>query len=198
MRVRRLGYAAALVIIGAAAIYAQTRKPAATSGYLTPPKVIVDMLDAPPTPSVIVSTEHRMVALVYRRSMPTIAELAQPIHRIAGARINPKTNGRQPRTGSITGITIKSIADGAEVKVAVPANANLGDVSFSPDGRRLSFTNTKEAGIELWVADTATGRTQVLTGTDPMHRTTGDACDWLKDNVTLLCQMVPAGRGPVP
>src|ERR1041384_1690623 len=102
MRVRRLGSAAALVIIGAAAIYAQTRKPAATSGYLTPPKVIVDMLDAPPTPSVIVSPDHRMVALLNRRSLPTVAEPAQPIHRIAGARINPKTNGRQQRGGNVT------------------------------------------------------------------------------------------------
>jgi len=44
---------------------------------------------------VVVSPDHRTVALLNRRSMPTIAELAQPIHRIAGARINPKTNGRQ-------------------------------------------------------------------------------------------------------
>jgi dipeptidyl aminopeptidase/acylaminoacyl peptidase len=184
-------------MIAAATVFAQTRQQTAT-GYQTPPKVISDILDAPPTPNVIVAPDRRTVALVYRRSMPTIAELAQPIHRIAGARINPKTNGRQQRTGSIIGITLKSIADGAEVKVAVPASANLGDVSFSPDGRRLSFTNTKDTGIELWVADTTTGRTRLLSGTDRLNATTGDACDWLKDNVTLLCQMVPAGRGAVP
>src|SRR6185503_13527151 len=26
----------------------------------------------------------------------------------------------------------------------------------------------------------------------------GDPCDWLEDSVTLLCQFVPAGRGPAP
>jgi len=44
---------------------------------------------------------------------------------------------------------LKSIADGTEKKVTLPASPNLGDVSFSPDGKRLSFTNTKENGIEL-------------------------------------------------
>src|SRR5204862_4300614 len=97
---------------------------AATSGYLAPPKVIVDMLDAPPTPSVVVSPDDRTVALLNRRSLPTIAELAQPIHRIAGARINPKTNGRQQRGGNVIAITLKSIADGTEKKVAGPANPN--------------------------------------------------------------------------
>src|SRR4029078_2343935 len=101
-------FAAALVIVAAVAQSAQTRQSAATSGYLTPPKVIVDILDAPHTPSVVVSPDHKMVALLNRRSMPTIAELAEPIHRIAGARINPKTNGRQQRGGSLIALTLKT------------------------------------------------------------------------------------------
>jgi dipeptidyl aminopeptidase/acylaminoacyl peptidase len=199
MRMRKLVYAAALVFAAAAVQYAQTRQQAAnSSGYLTPPKVIVDILDAPLTPSVVVSPDHRTVALLNRRSMPTIAELAQPIHRIAGARINPKTNGRQQRGGSVTGITLKSIADGTEKKVTLPSSPNIGDVSFSPDGKRLSFTNTKENGIELWVADTATGQAKLVSGTDRLNAAAGDPVDWLKDGVTLLVQLVPSGRGPAP
>jgi dipeptidyl aminopeptidase/acylaminoacyl peptidase len=130
--------------------------------------------------------------------MPTIAELTQPIHRIAGARINPRTNGRQQRAGSVIAITLKSIADGTERKVTVPPNANIGGVSFSPDGKRLSFTNTKDNGIELWVADTATGQSRLISGTDRLNGASGDPFDWLKDGVTLLVQLVPAGRGPAP
>ena len=159
MRKRTFALAAALVMFASAVQYGQTRQQTpATPGYLTPPKVIVDMLDAPPTPNLIVGPDHRTVALLFRRSMPTVAELAEPIHRIAGLRINPKTNGRQQRGGGIIGLTLKSISDGAETKVTVPPAANIGDVSFSTDGKRLSFTNTKENGIEIWVADTATGK----------------------------------------
>ncbi|HSB09615.1 MAG TPA: prolyl oligopeptidase family serine peptidase [Blastocatellia bacterium] len=195
MRRRTFAFAAAFLIVASAVQYGQTNK---RSGYLMPPKVIVDILDAPPTPSVVVAPDRRTIALLERRSMPTIAELAEPIHRIAGARINPKTNGRQQRGGSVIGITLKSIADGAERKVTVPPSPNIGNVSFSPDAKRLSFTNTKPNGIELWVADTSTGQSKLISGTDRLNAAAGDPCDWLKDGVTLLCQLVPAGRGPAP
>src|SRR5262245_38615700 len=182
--------------------YGQTRQqpvaPASGTSYLTPPNFIPDILDAPPTPAVTPSPDRRTIALLARRSMPSIAELAEPIHRVAGARINPKTNGRQQRGGGITAITLKSIADGTEKKIAVPPNANISGVSFSPDGKRFSFNNTKENGIELWVADTSTGNSRLLSGTDRLNGASGDPCDWLKDSVTILCRLVTTGRGPAP
>lgn len=196
MRKISFAFAVTLVISLAAVQYAQTPSNKA-SGYLVPPKVIVDILDAPPTPGVIVGPDRRTIALLSRRSMPTIAQLSEPIYRIAGTRINPKTNGRQLR-GGVTGITLKSITDGTEKIISVPQGANLGDVSFSPDGKRLSFTNTKANGIELWVADTSTGKSKLVSGTDRLNATPGDACDWLKDNTTLLCLLIPDKRGPAP
>jgi dipeptidyl aminopeptidase/acylaminoacyl peptidase len=167
-------------------------------GYLLPPKVIVDILDAAPTPAVIVAPNRQMVALLERKSMPSVADLAEPIHRIAGARINPKTNGRQQRTGAATGITLKAVSDGAEKKVVLPPNANVGGLAFSPDGRHLSFTNTKASGIELWVADTTTGQSRLLSGGDRLNGAAGEPCDWLDDSAALICTTVPAGRGPAP
>jgi dipeptidyl aminopeptidase/acylaminoacyl peptidase len=168
----------------------------AASGYLQPPRIIVDILDAPPTPSVVVAPTHGLIALVERRSMPTIAEVAQPIHRLAGQRINPKTNGPQQRTGTSTSITLRSIADGAERKVVVPASPRLGSINFSPDGKRLSFTHTRGDGIDLYVVDTATGQSKLVASN--LNATTGDPCNWLEDNATLLCTFVPTGRGPEP
>ena len=42
------------------------------------------------------------------------------------------------------------------------------------------------------------GRKALITGVDRINATTGDPCDWLRDNVTLVCELVPAGRGPAP
>src|SRR5438034_615191 len=67
-----------------------------------------------------------------------------------------------------------------------------------PKAKRLSFTNTTDNGIELWVADTTTGQSKLLTGKERLNGASGDPCDWLKDGVTLLCQFVPSGRGPAP
>jgi Tol biopolymer transport system component len=135
------------------------------------------------------------MALTYRRAYPTIAELSQPILRLAGARVNPNTNGPQ-RTANIYAITLRKIADGSETKVTVPAQANLSNIHFSPDGSHLSFLNTKTNGIELWIAETATGRSRMITGTDRLNATTGDPCDWLRDSKTLVCTMVASMRRP--
>ena len=199
MRIRTYTLATAVAIAAAVGLQAQSASSSSTaSRYLLPPRVIVDILDAAPTPAVVVGPQREAIALLERKSMPSVADLAQPIHRIAGARINPKTNGRQQRGGAVTAITIKSIADGSERKVAVPTNPNIGDVSFSRDGKQLAFTNTKESGIELWVADTATGQAKLVSGTDRLNAAAGDPCDWLTDGTALVCQFVPAGRGPAP
>jgi dipeptidyl aminopeptidase/acylaminoacyl peptidase len=172
---------------------------AESQAYLTPPKTIVDILDAAPLPNVVVGPSRDVVALLYRRSMPTIAELAEPMLRLAGARINPRTNGPQ-RSGAITAIMLRSLRASttgpAERKVTVPASANIWSVSFSPDGKRLSFAQSRPNGIDLWVADTATGQSRLVAS--GLNGTTGDPCDWLADGATLVCHFVPPARGAAP
>jgi dipeptidyl aminopeptidase/acylaminoacyl peptidase len=171
--------------------------------YVLPPKAIVDAFDAEPLPQTLVSPNKQVIALTKARTYPTIAELAQPMYRLAGARVNPKTNGPH-RTSGLTGtgiyaITLKKIGDGAETTVTMPAQARISNVKFSPDGSHLSFLQTKDDGIELWVADGMTGASKaIVTGADRINATTGDPCDWLKDSVTMVCRLVPAGRGPAP
>jgi len=165
--------------------------------YLMPPKDVIAAFDAPPLPQAILSPTRQVMALTWRKAYPTIAELSQPMLRLAGARINPRNNGPH-RAAEIYAITLKKVADGSEVKVVLPPQANLSNVRFSPDGSHVSFQNRKDDRIELWVADTATGRAKLASGTDRLNATTGDPCDWLRDNRTLICELVPPGRGPAP
>ncbi|MBA3885970.1 MAG: S9 family peptidase, partial [Acidobacteria bacterium] len=78
------------VLAATAGLFAQST---ASTGYLTPPKAIVDILDAEPLPMVSIGPARETIALLSRRSMPSIDELAQPMLRIAGLRINPANNG---------------------------------------------------------------------------------------------------------
>src|SRR5437762_3233529 len=194
MRKRTFAFAITLIVVTAPVLLGQT---AESPRYQTPPKDIVAAFDAPPLPTAMLSPSRQVIALLSRRAYPTIAELSQPILRIAGARVNSKTNGPQ-RTPNIYGITLKKIADGSEVKVTVPPQANLSNVHFSLDGSHLSFLNTKDDRIELWVADTTTGAAKLVSGVDRLNVTTGDPCDWLHDNTTMICKLVPAGRGLPP
>ena len=81
----------------------------------------------------------------------------------------------------------------------MPPQARISHVKFSPDGSRLAFLHTRDTAIELWVADTSTGSSKaVVSGADRVNATAGDPCDWLRDNVTMVCELVPADRATAP
>ncbi len=205
----------------AASTPSRTERAPAASGsvhYLTPPKAIVDILDAAPIPVGTLSPTRDTLALAERRSLPPIAELAQPTLRLAGERINPRTNGPH-RTPGITGFTFKTIATGEEHKTTIPGSAGAGvsllTIGYAPDGRHFAFGRSTSAGIELWVATVATGQaarlgdvTLNVTAGDLPMRPNGPApivrqapippCTWLEDGSALACLTIPTARGPAP
>ena len=181
------------VLLDPALLLAQQSGPLET-GYQLPHKAIVDILDAPPPPMAVVSPAQNVMALLDRASMPRIADLAEPMLRLAGARINPKTNGPHS-PAPILGITFKRMADGAETKVALPPNVRISAPGFSPDGKWLSFMVTRANGIELWIADTASAKARALTAATINGL---EGCGWLQDSSAMLCHFVVAGRGPAP
>ena len=91
MRFRSAAFLTALVAATAALSAQSPASP--SSGYLTPPKNIVDIMSAEPLPTVAVSPARDVIALQSRSSMPSIAEVSAPMLRLAGFRINPRTNG---------------------------------------------------------------------------------------------------------
>jgi dipeptidyl aminopeptidase/acylaminoacyl peptidase len=188
MRIRTLALVLAAGLAATAGLLAQS-----ASGYLTPPQAIVDILDAEPLPTVIVGSSRDTVAVMPRRSMPTIEEVAQPMLRLAGLRINPRNNGPH-RAPTGTGLTLRSIATGAERKIVVPSGARIGEIVFSPNGRQLYFTNSRDTRIDLYMVDVATGQSRMV---DAALNGIGSGCDWLDDSSALLCGFV-ADRGPAP
>ena len=202
MRTRSARVILLVILLVGPAIAAQVPSASDPPKYALPPPHIVDLFDAEPLPQTTVSPNRQVLALTKARSYPTIAELSQPMLRLAGSRVNPKTNGPHRAVGpagtGIYAITLKKIADGTEVSVAVPPQARISNVKFSPDGSRLAFLNTKDSAIELWVADATTGTAKAGHGTDRINAAAGDPCDWLSDNATLVCTLVPAGRGSAP
>ncbi|HZS08223.1 MAG TPA: prolyl oligopeptidase family serine peptidase [Blastocatellia bacterium] len=172
----------------------------AQQGYQKPPKVVTDILDAPPPPLVSLSpTRDRMLLLDHSR-YPSIAELAEPMLRLAGLRVNPNINGphRSGRFGaSVTGLTLKNVADGKEQKLAVPAGARFGNASWSPDGKMFAIANTTPTGIELWVGDATTGKLTRLKGVQ-VNAVYGEPFQWMPDGRTLIVQTVDAKRGAAP
>jgi dipeptidyl aminopeptidase/acylaminoacyl peptidase len=133
--------------------------------------------------------------------MPSIAELAQPMLRLAGVRINPKTNGLH-RAVRYRSLVMRNPEDGTERKVTLPPDPALGWIGFSPDSVRFAFTQTRDTGIELWVGETATGAARALTPAQLNNALgstqTPSACRWVGQGASLLCAFTVASRGQAP
>ena len=119
-------------IAGAVAIFAFAASLARAQSnlkYQLPPKAMVDIVDARPTPGVKLSPpaagEKRLLLIEHFAGLPTIAELARPELRLAGLRFNPKTDG--PSRGRFdTSLELQGLRSSKPVSISgLPANAEI-------------------------------------------------------------------------
>ncbi len=164
--------------------------------YQKPSKEILDILNAPAPPALGVNPPRTYATLSQSERYPSIAEVSQPMLRLAGMRINPRTNGLHLAPSSIS-ITLVRLADGVKIPVSLPPNARAGSCAGPTDGKQFAFANTTATGIDLWIGDPATGKTRKIDGVK-LNTVLGDPIDWLPDNRTLLVKAIPSGRGPAP
>jgi dipeptidyl aminopeptidase/acylaminoacyl peptidase len=195
--------------IGAGLLLIATSLPSfGADTYQKPPKEIMDILNAPTTPTLSLSPSRAYAMQGSPVRYPPIAELAEPMLRLAGIRINPKTNGLHNATFN-TNLTLRKIPEGTEIKVMTPPNSRLSLPRWSPDGAHFAFTNSTSAGIELWIGDSATGRTRKLpnlrinevmgaAGGGRGGGGAGGPVQWMPDGKSLLVHMVKPNRGAAP
>jgi dipeptidyl aminopeptidase/acylaminoacyl peptidase len=186
----------ALLLLAAPAMAQETQ-------YHEPPAAIRDLLLAPPTPRVSLAGDGKTMAVLAVQDFPTIAELSQPELRLAGLRLNPRTNGPS-RLSYAVGMSFKRLPSGAETPVqGLPAQARISSLNWSPDNQHLAFALTTPAAdgatgrVELWVADVATNAARRLLAA-PLNDVFGNSFEWLADSRSLLARTVPASRGAAP
>ena len=165
-------------------------------GYQKAPSPISEILSARPTPLVQVSPNGKWLLAADRLANPPIADLAQPMLRLAGLRINPATNGRHhpPR---FVRLRLYYTLGNEQADVPVPANAYLSVPEWSQDSQHFAFTNTTANGIELWIGQIGTYTANVVPKIK-ISAVLGDPVQWMPDGKTLLVQTVPATRGNPP
>lgn len=192
-------------IVLCAALLAFVPALAAQEPYKLPPKEVIDIVDAPPTPLVSMSPAGNVMAIIERESMPSIAYLSEPILRIAGMRITPSFNSRQVLSFS-TGLSLKDMKTGTVRKVGLPEGVKFTFPSWSPDGRavpswspdgqRIAFLRYVEGGVELWAVDVKAGTAKALT--PAVVNAVLGGIDWMPDSRRLVLSLLPEGRGSAP
>jgi len=163
--------------------------------YKQPPKEVMDVLNAPVIPQTIVSPARDKVLILTPLRNPSIAELAQPMLRIAGLRINPLSNGLH-RQAYFVKLSFKNIVDGKETSIVLPPNAKVFSPQWTADGRAIAVGNITPNAIELWVIDTATGRAQQIKNIK-LNTAFGDF-GWMPNQRDIIANIVPKARSAPP
>ena len=162
--------------------------------YKLPPQNVLDVLNAPAIPGASVSPTRERIALLEPLRYPPISELAQPMLRLAGLRINPNTNGQHRQPYAVK-LTLKSVADGRETPVVFSSDAKLVSPQWSPDGKYLAVGNITPTGVELWFVDAASGKAQKVRNV--FVNTAFGGFSWV-DSHSVIANLVSAKRGPAP
>jgi dipeptidyl aminopeptidase/acylaminoacyl peptidase len=165
--------------------------------YQQPPKAMADLLLAKPTPTVSIDSKAEWMLLSDRNSYPSVEELAMPEFRIAGLRINPN-NFSLSRQTFISNFSLKNIKTGkTNAIIGLPAPLFAGIPEWNPGENKISFTNTTQKGVDLYIIDVATAKA-IRVNKQPLNVVLGAGITWI-DNETILYRVAtkPASAAPV-
>src|SRR5215469_6000102 len=204
----RFFLAVLLLGINSARISAQTNSssttaPTDSSGYNLPPDNILSVMRAPSPPVPLVSPTYDTILLISWQDYPSIARVAQPFLRLAGARVEPKNHSKHDTPGGYgitpcaTGFALVRVSDGKQTPVSLLTSMCPGRPVWSANGKLFAFVNIASDSVQLWIGDAATGNVRQVPNVhlNPMFN---DAMQWMPDQKTLLVKLVPTSNEAPP
>jgi len=166
--------------------------------YQKPPKEILDLVDVQLAPYVLADQANEYLVLLSRNAFKSIEELSQEELRLGGLRIDPKTNigSRSNYFNKIQIQKIKGKDTAAKEVESVPENLRATNFTWSPNQKKIAFTNTTSSGVEIWVIDVVSATAKKLTETK-VNANLRDVINWSKNNESLLVKMVSDEKEPL-
>lgn len=164
-----------------------------TQTYQKPPKAILDLVDYELPPSVLIDSKADNILLIYRDTYKSIAELSEKELRLAGLRINPKTNIGS-RTTYYNNIKLLKVGSKEIKNISdLPENPRISNLNWSHDESKIAFTNTVINGVELWVVDVKKLKAKKISQAN-VNANMRSVMTWFKDNKSLLVKMMPKAK----
>ena len=120
--------------------------------WQSPDEDILKILHAPQLPRVSVSPSKKHMLLTDPIIYPTLSELAGPMLKLAGTRVNPKNNYYHGRHGG-TSPRVLTIVDGKTIPLNIPKESEVLSTFWAADGQRFALSVGFENRIELWMGD---------------------------------------------
>ncbi len=163
------------------------------TGWQSPPEDVMKVLHAPQLPRAWTAPTGDYLLLADPVLYPPLAELAGPMHKLAGIRVNPATNGYHGQHGG-TSARLVRVEDGATTPLELPEGAEVLGVEWTVDGRRFALTVGHPDHIGLWVGSPE-GEVVEIEGL-ALNPLLGPAVSWLPDQERLLVRRIPERGAP--
>ena len=163
--------------------------------YQKPSKEILDLVDFERPPNVIFDDNKDYLVFLFSKNYKSIEELSEKELRLAGLRINPKTNIGS-RVSFYNNIKIKSLKnDSDEVSQisGLPKNPKISNLNWSPDQSKIAFTNTAEDGVNLWILDLNSASAKKVSDLK-LNANIGSVINWFSDSKSLLIKVIPKDK----
>lgn len=153
--------------------------------YQKPPQEIMNLVDYDRAPSVSIDSKNEYMVLMYRPTYKTLNDLNQEELRLGGLRINPQHYISSTVTYN-NKIAIQKVGTKQVVPVkGLPENARIANLSWSPDEKKMAFTNTVDNGLELWVVDIPSATARKLSNLI-LNANLGNPITWYRNSQALL------------
>ena len=163
-------------------------------GWQSPPADVLEVLYAPQLPRVWTAPTGEYMLLADPVLYPPLAELAGPMHKLAGMRVNPATNGYHGQHGG-TAPRLVRVDGGATIPLELPDESEVMTVDWTADGERFALTVQSADHIGLWVGSVEGDVSRVESiEVNPLM---GVGVSWLPGQDRLLVRRIPQ-RGPAP
>ena len=164
--------------------------------YQKPSKEILDLVDVPRAPSTFMDDAQENMVLLFRDNYKSIDELSKQELRLAGLRINPKTNIGS-RVTYFNNLKIQRVGSDTPLNVkGLPNSPRLANFSWSPNQKYLAFTHTTSSQVELWVLNVKKASAQKLSDMS-LNANLGDVINWHSDSKSLLVKVLPSDKKPL-
>jgi hypothetical protein len=177
--------AATLLIAPGAAIAGDLQEP---TGWQTPPEAVMKVLHAPQLPWVWTAPSGTHLMLADPVTYPPLAELASPMHVLAGMRVDPAVGNIHGRHGATTPRLV-AVGSGAEVPLPLPAGIEVHSVSWTADGSRFAMITRHADHMGLWVGSVE-GELKKIENL-AVNQLLGSGASWLPDQQRLWCAATP-------
>ncbi|MCT4581020.1 MAG: prolyl oligopeptidase family serine peptidase [Flavobacteriales bacterium] len=166
--------------------------------YQQPPKEILELVDVPRAPYVLLDEQKENMVLVYRNAYQSIEELSKEEMRLGGLRIDPQTNIGS-RVNYFNNIKLKRINQNNDALIQVkglPSSPKLTNFRWSPNQTKLALTNTTTDGVEVWVIDIKTATASKITEAN-INANLRSSINWFKDGKSLLIKAIASNKLPL-